>query len=448
EARLASRIRNPHVVPTLDVIAEDGELLLVMEYIEGETVSELMRWAGARGQSLPMDKVAGIVCGALHGLHAAHDAKDEEGAPLDIVHRDVSPQNIMLGRDGVARVLDFGVAKAAEQMHSTAEGKIKGKLRYMSPEQITGQPIDRRTDVFAAGVVCWEMLTGKRLIGATGGAASALQQILNEEFPPPSSARPEIPRSLDRVVMRALSKDRRARHATAREFALELEGVLGVASPHELGAWLEGLAGESLRQRAGVLGSIERWRDGASGSGELSRSDLARITPVPNVLRTDAATQMNTASTLDVQAARSSRKLPVALGVLGVGALALAFSLGRLQAEDTPPASSPVAAAAPVAAAPVAAPAPAAAAAAPTAAPSPAAPSPNAPLPAAPLPATPTPAASETPTATSKPTPTASTPTATKVAPKASTSTAKSSPCANPTFVDASGIRRFKPQCM
>ncbi len=170
EAHLAARIRNPHVVQTLDVVSDENELLLVMEYVAGETVATLLRRLGSQGQRMPVHIAVGIVVGALRGLHAAHEAQDENGTPLEIVHRDVSPQNIIVGRDGVARVLDFGVAKAAARIDSTADGKIKGKLRYMSPEQFSGTFIDRRTDVFAAAIVLWEMLVGRRLFDVSSTA--------------------------------------------------------------------------------------------------------------------------------------------------------------------------------------------------------------------------------------------------------------------------------------
>src|SRR5450432_1251573 len=152
EARLAARIRHPNVVPTLDVVATQGELFLVMDYVQGESLSRLIRGMRERGQRIPLRMVAGIMCGALHGLHAAHEAKNERGEPLHIVHRDISPQNVLVGTDGVARVLDFGVAKAAGRVQTTREGQLKGKLAYMAPEQISGN-VTRQTDVYAAAIV-------------------------------------------------------------------------------------------------------------------------------------------------------------------------------------------------------------------------------------------------------------------------------------------------------
>ena len=155
EARLAARIKHPNVVPVFDVVACDGELFLVMEYVAGETLSRLIVASAQQGTRIPVQITAAILIGALTGLHAAHDAVSERGEPLHIVHRDVSPQNLIVGMDGVARVFDFGIAKAAQRGVTTQNGALKGKIGYMSPEQLRGERIDRRSDVFAAGVVLW-----------------------------------------------------------------------------------------------------------------------------------------------------------------------------------------------------------------------------------------------------------------------------------------------------
>lgn len=151
EARLAARLRHQNVVPILDVVAQDGELFLVMEYVHGESLSRLVRLQGFAGVEPSI--AVGIMVGALHGLHAAHEARGEDGELLGLVHRDVSPQNILLGVDGVARLLDFGIAKAAGRMQTTEEGVLKGKAAYMAPELLLGEPADRRGDVWAASVV-------------------------------------------------------------------------------------------------------------------------------------------------------------------------------------------------------------------------------------------------------------------------------------------------------
>src|ERR1700722_19538002 len=170
EARLAARIRHPNVVPTIDVVATSGELFLVMEYVQGESLARLVRISRDKDTLISPNVVTTIMAAVLQGLHAAHEARDERGDPLGIVHRDVSPQNILVGTDGMARVLDFGVAKAAGRIQTTRDGQLKGKLGYMAPEQIQGREVDRRTDVYAAGVVLWEVLTRQRLFFADNEA--------------------------------------------------------------------------------------------------------------------------------------------------------------------------------------------------------------------------------------------------------------------------------------
>ena len=153
EARLATRVQHPNVVGTLDVVALDGELLLVLDYVHGESFSFVLRILAANRKRLPPRIVGNVVASALSGLHAAHEATSESGQPLGIIHRDVSPQNVLLGADGVPRVLDFGVAKAVGRAANTRDGQLKGKLAYMAPEQITSGAVTRRTDVYAATIV-------------------------------------------------------------------------------------------------------------------------------------------------------------------------------------------------------------------------------------------------------------------------------------------------------
>ncbi|MBI4704792.1 MAG: serine/threonine protein kinase [Deltaproteobacteria bacterium] len=163
EARLAARIQHPNVVPVIDVVALEGELFLVMDYVHGESLARLLGLLHKAGQAVPTRIAVSLLAGALHGLHAAHEARTERGAPLNIVHRDISPQNILVGVDGAARVVDFGIAKAAGRLQSTRDGQLKGKIMYMAPEQVGLGQVDRRTDVYAASVVLWEALAGRKL---------------------------------------------------------------------------------------------------------------------------------------------------------------------------------------------------------------------------------------------------------------------------------------------
>src|ERR1019366_7046955 len=162
EARLAACIAHPNVVPTLDVFAEGDEVFLVMEYVRGVSLAQLARMGRVAGARMPANIGLAVVGGMLQGLHAAHEARNDRGEPLELVHRDVSPQNVLVGIDGIARLLYFGVAKAAGRLQTTREGQLKGKLAYMAPEQVHGAALTRRADIYGASVVLWEVLTGRR----------------------------------------------------------------------------------------------------------------------------------------------------------------------------------------------------------------------------------------------------------------------------------------------
>lgn len=255
EARMCARIRHPNVVPTLDVVADDGELFLVMEYIQGESLSHLVKSLHARGERMPWRVALAIVVGALHGLHAAHESKDERGVALGLVHRDVSPQNILVGTDGMARVLDFGIAKAAGRTQTTREGAVKGKLGYMAPEQMAAESISRQADLYAAAVVLWELVAGRRLFDGDSETV-ILAKVLTAPVEPPSKYAPDIPKELDDIVMKGIHRKVSARFTSAREFALALE-KLGPAALGEVAEWLESVAAPALNARQQLLSLIE-----------------------------------------------------------------------------------------------------------------------------------------------------------------------------------------------
>jgi serine/threonine-protein kinase len=262
EARLASKLRHPNIVPTLDFAIEDGELFLVMDYVHGESLARLTRLARERNEGVPLEIACSIVIAMLRGLHAAHEA-EEDGQPLDIVHRDVSPQNVLVGTDGITRVLDFGVAKAARRAQTTRTGEVKGKISYMAPEQLRSGAVDRRADIWPAGVMLWELIANERLFSADDEVAAMHAVLLNEIAAP--STRPGVDKVavwdakvLDEIVLRALAREPQDRFPTARLMADAIERAMAgrLASEEDIGTWVVDLSGAELERRARVVEEI------------------------------------------------------------------------------------------------------------------------------------------------------------------------------------------------
>jgi eukaryotic-like serine/threonine-protein kinase len=278
EARLSARLLHANIIPTLDVIDSPGEIALVMEYVHGEDLSSLLQHASARAEPVPIKVAAALVSSVLHGLHAAHETRNERDELLGVVHRDVSPHNILVGVDGVPRILDFGIAKAVDQLRSTPSGEVKGKLAYIAPEQLRGQHVDRRADVFGAAAVLWETLTGFMLFQAESSRV-LVQRVLGEPISAPSVHVPSTPAVLDAIVMRGLERDRERRYPTAREMALELERKVGIATQSEVSDWLQHLAGDVLRARAALLRQLQE-QGGVPLLGAAARDERAAGTRV------------------------------------------------------------------------------------------------------------------------------------------------------------------------
>ncbi len=255
EASLAARIHHPNVVPTLDVVAESGELFLVLEYVKGESLSSLARAVAAQGEKMPISIATSIIVGALTGLGAAHDARDARGEPLHIVHRDISPQNVMVGADGVARLLDFGIAKARARLSTTLDGHLKGKIAYMAPEQIRGE-VSQQSDVWAVGVVLWELLTGRRLFSADN-ETQLMVVVERGEIAPPSDFHAEVPEALDRICARALARDIDERYPSALAMAQDLDRGIDVASTMRVSEWVSRVAGPQLELQSKLLAQLE-----------------------------------------------------------------------------------------------------------------------------------------------------------------------------------------------
>lgn len=257
EARLASRIQHPNVVSTLDVVRHDKELFIVLEYVHGKSLDELITATAERHAVIPPRIVSALGVQALLGLHAAHEATSESGEPLRLVHRDFTPHNLMVDVDGAARVVDFGVAMAAQKLHKTREGQVKGKWAYMSPEQVAGEEIDRRSDIFAAGIVLWEALTCRRLFFHENPARIATD-ITFKDVEPPSRHGSDCPEALDRVVLKALEKEPGDRFATAREMAQALRKAQPPTDVLDVSGWLDEIAGDALAARAREVAAIEK----------------------------------------------------------------------------------------------------------------------------------------------------------------------------------------------
>jgi eukaryotic-like serine/threonine-protein kinase len=353
EARLASRIFHPNVVAPLDVVSTDGELFLVMEYVRGASLSRLMRAMVSEGKLIPPRIVSAIACGLLHGLHAAHEARGDSNEPLGIVHRDVSPQNVLVGIDGVSRVLDFGVAKAAGRIQTTRDGQLKGKLSYMAPEQVRGEPVTRRTDIYAASVVLWEALTCRRLFKAEN-EAHALARVLSGNAPPPSTIVPGLSPTVDAVVMRGLHLDPAQRYATAREMAGELESVLPVASATDVAEWVEHCAASDLSEQAQRMTEMERSDSHSSWSLKAMRSlpaamqqPLSTDEPPTRVARLEdprsGVSSVSLSHTPPPALPKTQRSKVAIVAVAGaaffIGTVAIAFTMGKgtHDAATTPP---------------------------------------------------------------------------------------------------------------
>ena len=258
EARIASSITHPNVCSVFDFGEADGEYFIAMEYLRGEPLSRVQRRVVVNldqrtAPELPA-RMATIIAQACEGLHAAHELKDARGESLDVVHRDVSAENLFVTYDGTAQVVDFGLARARRRLHQTEAGQVKGTFPYMAPEQMTAAAVDRRVDIWALGVVLWELLTLRRLF-LQDSDVNTMYAVLSSEIQPPSAFRAEIPAELDEIVLRALRRNPAERWQSAREMGRALRRMLSrqdtPIGPAEVAEWMAELfpEGESRKRR-------------------------------------------------------------------------------------------------------------------------------------------------------------------------------------------------------
>jgi serine/threonine-protein kinase len=292
EAQIAALIHHPNVVEIMDLGEQDGILFQVMEYVDGESLATVLRTQNKKKERIPLEIAVQIIIDACRGLHAAHELKNVDGTLLGLVHRDISPQNIMITYDGVVKLVDFGVAKAAGRTTSeTTAGQIKGKAPYMAPEQALGQHVDRRTDVFAMGIVLYQITTGKHPFRGENDIAT-LHNILHNDLPSPRFVDPQFPRPLESAIHRALSRDITQRFASAKDMADALSRVFPPTRRRtdvaDVGTFVQNLLGESGNRRRMALAEAIKRADLRTSSTPLSEASGPILLPLAE-LGTDSA---------------------------------------------------------------------------------------------------------------------------------------------------------------
>ncbi len=261
EARLSAQLHHTNIAQVYDIGQEGGAYYFAMEYVHGENVRELLHKVALQRAMVPLEHALTIIGGAAAGLHYAHEKRGNDRRPLNIVHRDVSPSNVIVAFDGAVKVVDFGIAKAAARMTETRSGTLKGKIAYMSPEQCTGRPIDRRSDVFALGIVLYELTTVTRLFKGESDYVT-MNKIVTGDIEPPSARRADYPRELEKIVLKALASDPEDRQASVAVF---LDEILAFSQREKITTSTLGLE-RYLRELFGD--KPEPWLDPLSASSD------------------------------------------------------------------------------------------------------------------------------------------------------------------------------------
>jgi serine/threonine-protein kinase len=274
EVRLVRSIRHQNVVTVYDASEHDGIMYMSMEWVEGDSLHTVIAEAGKR-RAIPPELAVRIIADAASGLHAAHELRDIDGKLRGVVHRDISPHNILIGTNGIVKLVDFGVAKAVGRISdATRAGQLKGKFGYMSPEQALGRRVDRRSDIFSLGIVLFELTTNRRLFRGEHDVET-LRLVISGEIPRPSEIDPDYPPELERIVMKALQREAERRYPTAEEFERDLRAYLKsqriVVPVSGIASILKRVLGDRIEQRRkAVRSALKALNRGANGlPGEL-----------------------------------------------------------------------------------------------------------------------------------------------------------------------------------
>lgn len=332
EARLAARFKHPNVVPVIDVVADDASLTLILPFVRGASLRHLFKVAGA--EPCPPDVAVAIACDVLAGLEAAHALWGSKGA-LGVIHRDVSPSNVLVSADGVAQLVDFGIAKYKARLQRTQTKELKGTLAYMAPEQLSGT-YDHRVDVYGLAVVLWEALVGRALFAAES-RADVVDGVLASSVSRPSRLRPGLPRSLDGIVLRGLERDPEHRWPTARAMREALEAALPRASTEAVSAWVASLAGDELARLDGIVARAE--------ASMAARGDAPHLVEGVAVASASEASRSRDAGSAP-SSAPPARRRPRRIVAAVLGATLVAVGVWRIAPSPAPagaPASGAIA---------------------------------------------------------------------------------------------------------
>jgi|HubBroStandDraft_6_1064221.scaffolds.fasta_scaffold177862_2 tRNA A-37 threonylcarbamoyl transferase component Bud32 len=341
EAEIASRIRHPNVCEILDLGEDGGVLYLVMEWIDGESLVTLTGETERDARKLPYEVSARIVCDAALGLHAAHELADDDGALVGVVHRDVSPHNILVTYDGHVKIVDFGVAKAVARSdhQATSAGQLKGKVQFMAPEQAFCDEIDRRADVFALGIVLYQLLTGTHPFRADNELATLARITSPEPVPGAETLAPDCPPELSRIAAKAMAKDRDDRYASMSDLARDLDGAVAAlaAAGHAVtpASFVREALGDKAAERAAALKGAARLAEARGGSlGGAGRK-------LPADMAGRAIEDGGTDAPVSVARRVAGRSVPLVVGAVGLAGVGLGLAAALLWVSSR--ASSPAA---------------------------------------------------------------------------------------------------------